>query len=444
MTSSEYLAPFKPLPWQIDPWRDKALVLLLTGSAGGGKSRLAAEKVHGFMKKYAGATGLMLRKAREYASKSIVPFMQHTVVGDDSTVTMHKMDMFFEYSNGSVLYWGGMKDDGQREAIRSMGGDGSLDIVWMEEANAFTRTDFDEVLARMRGKAAPWVQVLLTTNPDTPTHWIYQDLIQARGASVYLSKAADNPYNPESYHEVLSKLKGILHERLVLGLWKQAEGAVYDEFNTSVHVVDRFEVPSSWRRFRVVDFGYTNPLVCQWWGVDNDGRMYLYRELYETKMLVEDAAAQIRQLSEGEKIETTVCDHDAEDRATLERHGVPTVAALKDIGTGIQAVKQRLAKRDDGKPGLFLVAGSLVDEDGTLKDSKKPTSTEAEFPGYVWPKASDGKPIKEVPVKVDDHGMDALRYAVMYVDGTQPAVGAVAEVKTGHYRSERRSVLWQR
>ena len=89
----EYAAPFKPLPWQIEPWRDKSLAVLCTGSAGGGKSRLCAEKVHGFMKKYPGATGLMLRKAREYASKSIVPFMQHTVIGDDATVQMHKGDM---------------------------------------------------------------------------------------------------------------------------------------------------------------------------------------------------------------------------------------------------------------------------------------------------------------------------------------------------------------
>jgi phage terminase large subunit len=374
------------------------------------------------MKKYSGATGLMLRKAREYASKSIVPFMQHTVIGDDPTVEMHKGDMFFEYSNGSRLYWGGMKDDGQREAIRSMGGDGSLDIVWMEEANAFFRLDYDEVLARMRGKAAPWVQVLLSTNPDTPTHWIYLDLIQGGGASVYYSKASDNPHNPASYLLTLSLLKGVLGDRLARGLWVQAEGAVYDEFDPSIHVIEPFEIPADWRRFRAIDFGYTNPLVCQWWAMDNDDRMYLYRELYVTKTLVEDAARTILELSEGEAIETTVCDWDAEDRATLERHGVYTDQAVKDVGTGIQAVKQRLAVQEDSRPRLFLFAGALVDEDEALRDAKRTTSTQAEFPGYVWPKTADGKPIKEVPVKVDDHGMDALRYAVMYLENYGPWV----------------------
>jgi phage terminase large subunit len=440
----EHLAPFKPLSWQIEPWRDKALLLLATGSAGGGKSRLCGEKVHAFMQKYDGATGLMLRKAREYASKSIVPFMEYTVIGDDPGVKKHKVDMFFEYGNGSRLYWGGMKDDGQREAIRSMGGDGSLDIVWIEEANAFVRADLDEVLARMRGKAAPWVQVMLSTNPDAPMHWIYQDLILGGEASVYYSRAADNPYNPASYAATLGNLKGILHDRLVLGLWKQAEGAVYDEFDTSLHVVSPFEIPADWRRIRAVDFGYTNPLVCQWWAIDNDGRMYLYRELYRTKALVEDVARDIVRLSEGERVEATVCDHDAEDRATLERHGVSTIAAKKDIGTGIQAVKQRLAEQEDERPRLYLFSGALVEEDEALKQAKAPTSTEAEITGYVWPKASDGKPIKEVPVKVHDHGMDAMRYGVMYLDGSGPAAGETVEVQPAQYRPERRSVLWSR
>lgn len=419
------IAPYKPLPWQIAPWRDKSQILLITGSAGGGKSRLAGEKVHAFMQKYPGATGLMLRKAREYASKSIVPFMDRTVIGPDPRVRMRKSDSLFEYDNGSQLYWGGMKDDSQREGLRSIGQDGSLDIVWIEEGNAFTRNDLDELLARMRGKAADWTQIIVTTNPDVPTHWIYQDLIRGGQATVFYSGAKDNPYNPASYMRTLGMLKGILKARLVEGLWVQAEGAVYEEFDHSIHVLPAFPIPASWRRIRVIDFGYSNPFVCQWWAQDPDGRIYLYREIYQTKRLVEDLAAEIIKLSvmiddKGaevpEQIEATVADWDAEDRATLERHGVPTIPARKEISPGIQAVKARLAKAEDGRPRLFLLSGALVEEDEKLVEAKKPTSTEAEFPGYVWPKAVDGKPVKEVPVKENDHGMDDTRYAVNYFD----------------------------
>jgi phage terminase large subunit len=416
MTKIEVTAPYKPLPWQIEPWQDKSPIMLLTGSAGGGKSRVAAEKVHAYLQKYEGATGLMLRKAREYASKSIVPFMRQTVIGDTPGVRMKKMDTLFEYENRSTLYWGGMKNDDQREGLRSIGPDGALDIVWIEEANQFTETDFNEILARMRGKAAPWLQVILSTNPDMPTHWVNQRLILGGEAAVYYSGATDNKYNPPGYVDFLEKLTGVLYDRLVLGKWVQAEGAVYSEFDTSIHLVDAFEIPPEWRRFRAIDFGYTNPFVCQWWAMDDDGRLYLYREIYKTQTLVEDHARDIIRLSEGEYIEKSVADHDAEDRATLERYGVYTVPAKKDVSPGIQAVKQRLVKSGDGKPRLYVMRGALIEEDGKLRSNRKPISTIEEFPGYIWPETKEGKPIKEQPVKENDHGMDAMRYMIAEFD----------------------------
>jgi phage terminase large subunit len=181
-------------------------------------------------------------------------------------------------------------------------------------------------------------------------------------------------------------------------------------------VVDRFTPPPLWRRVRAVDFGYTNPFVCQWWAVDPDGRLYLYREMYQTRGLAEDHARTIVTLSAGERIEATVADHDAEDRATLARHGVETVPAYKAISAGIQAVQHRLQVAGDGKPRLYLMRESLVARDEVLSAAGKPFCTEQEIDGYVWPKGQDGRPVKEVPVDMDNHGMDAMRYAVAYVD----------------------------
>lgn len=413
---SRTIAIYMPLPWQIAPWRDKSPILLLTGSAGGGKSRVAGEKLHGYLKKYPGCTGLMLRKAREYGSKSIVPFMQKTVIGSDPTVRMRKVDTSFTYANGSILYWGGMRDDSQREGLRSIGPDGALDIVWIEEANQFTENDFNEILARMRGKSAPWQQVILSCNPDDPNHWINQRLILGGEASVYYSGAKDNPHNPPGYTEFLNKLTGVLRTRLVEGRWSQAEGVVYDGFDPAIHVIEWFKIPSHWPRYRSIDFGYTNPFVCQWWALDDDGRAYLYREIYRTGKLCEDLAKEIKYLSHNENIVQTVADHDAEDRATLERHGVYTVPANKSVSPGIQAVTARLQKAGDGRPRLFILRGALTDEDPALKSRRAPHSTEAEITGYIWQKAPDGKPIKETPLKQNDHGMDAMRYMMMALD----------------------------
>lgn len=441
--SLEIIAPFKPHTWQVEPWKYIGPTMLLTGSAGGGKSRLAAEKVHGFLLRYPKAMGLMLRKIRQSMTNSTVLFMDREIIGDDPKVRHYPSKLRFEYTNGSILAYGGMANEEQREQIRSIGAAGGVDIVWMEEATGFTENDYNEVLARMRGKAAPWTQVILSTNPDIPTHWIYLRLLVGGEARVFKSTALDNPSNPKSYIEILSKLTGILRDRLVLGLWKQAEGAVYDTYDPTVHVVDLRPMPDDWRRFRCVDFGYTNPFVCQWWAVDGDGRMYLYREIYHTGCIVEDHAKQIVSLSQGERIEATVCDHDAEDRATLERHGVPTMAAKKPVTLGIQAVANRLRVAGDDRPRLYLLRDALVERDRELARLYKPLCTIDEFPAYVWQESRDGKPVKEEPVKVNDHGMDAVRYAVMYLDGTPQAASANVEVETAAYRRERRSLVWQ-
>lgn len=412
-----YLAPYKPLPWQIDPWRDKSKIMLLTGSAGGGKSRLAAEKVHGFCTKYPGAVAIGLRKAREYASKSVV-FALKRAAGwpNNPGIKYNASDLMFEYTNGSRIFIAGLKDEGQRQAIRSINGDGSVDIIWGEEANALTEEDHNELLARLRGQSGSWRQLIYSTNPDHPRHWIKLRLMDGGQASTYHSRAQDNPYNPPDYLETLASLTGVLGQRLDKGLWVQAEGVVYDGFRDDIHVIDSFEIPKEWRRYRVIDFGLVNPFVCQWWAVDHDGRMYMYREVYMTNRTVAVHAKKINELSQGERIAATITDHDAEDRATLHENGIPTFPAYKDISRGIQMVTERLKLKIDNKPRISFFRNALVEMDDILDNANKPICTIQEFPLYVWPKGVDGKPLKEVPVDDNNHGMDASRYMVTFLD----------------------------
>jgi phage terminase large subunit len=109
----------------------------------------------------------------------------------------------------------------------------------------------------------------------------------------------------------------------------------------------------------------------------------------------------------------------AEGRATLEREGIDNIAAFKDISPGIEAIRSRLRRANDGKPRLFIVSGALVEVDAELEKSKKPWSTDQEFEVYAYPKSIEGKPTKDLPVKDYDHGMDAMRYAVAYIDDLQ-------------------------
>lgn len=408
------------MAWQQDAFRDKARVCLYGGAAGGGKSRAASEKQHAYMLKYPGAVGVALRKAREFASKSVVYALQ-AAIGDDPSVRYNASELMFHYANGSRIFVAGMKDEGQRQALRSINGDGSVDFIWVEEANALTEDDYNELLGRLRGRAAPWRQILLTTNPDGPMHWIKTRLMDGGEASVHYSSAKDNPHLPPEYLQTLESITGVLGMRLRDGLWVQAEGVVYDTWSDAVHIVNRMpDGWQQWRKFRAIDFGYVNPFVCQWWAVDPDGRLYRYREIYMSKRTVADHAEKINLLSRGESYEATVCDHDAEDRATLKQAGITSIAAIKDVSRGIQAVQQRLMRGHDDQPRLFLLKNALVERDGLLADERKPTSTEQELPGYIWQTAGDGRPNKEEPLKLNDHGADCLRYAVMYLDGRPP------------------------
>jgi hypothetical protein len=116
-----------------------------------------------------------------------------------------------------------------------------------------------------------------------------------------------------------------------------------------------------------VDFGFTNPFVWQQWAVDPDGRLWLEREIYRTQRLVEDHAKDILNVvtvtagaSKGQWLyprpAAIICDHDAEDRATLERHlGMGTTAAKKSVSDGIQAMSARL-RPGRGRPAADVRA----------------------------------------------------------------------------------------
>lgn len=417
-----HVAPYKPLPWQVEAWKDTSFIHLYTGSAGGGKSRCAAELVHGYLQRYPGATALALRKTRESANNSIVLFLKHTVIGDDPRVVHYPSYSRFEYPNGSWLLYGGMKNEEQREQIRSIGVRGGLDLVWMEEAVQFHEDDYNELLARMRGVAAGWMRVILTTNPGPPGHWIYKRLILGGEARVYTSTAYDNFHNPSQYLAALKQLTGVLYRRLVLGQWVQTEGAVYDTFDEQIHVVN--ELPSDpyyWKKvFATVDWGYTNPGVIQVWGVDGDGRLWLLHETYHTHQLVESWwAAEAKRLKEQWHVQYFACDpsEPAYIEALRKFGQVSARPANNELKAGIERVQKRLALAGDGKPRILFYRYASSDPDTELERRKLPVNTLEEISLYSWATSRDGTPMKEEPQDLHNHGMDCLRYAVNEQDG---------------------------
>ncbi|MFO0937848.1 MAG: hypothetical protein U0798_15195 [Gemmataceae bacterium] len=153
-------------------------------------------------------------------------------------------------------------------------------------------------------------------------------------------------------------------------------------------------------------------------------------EIYQTHLLVEDAAQWILRVTQGEPApEAIICDHDKEDRATLERHlRKPTIAARKAVQTGIDLVAARIRPAGDGKPRLFICENALVhspDERLAGETGSRPYHTLSEIDEYVWKKQADGGVVKDEPEKKHDHGCDAMRYLVMHLDhGPAPSTEA--------------------
>lgn len=408
--------------------------VLISGPAGTGKSRACLEKLHMAALLNPGMRGLITRK-------------NQTSLGSTALQTWRRFVIKEAMETGEVKYYGGSKEKpaqyvykngssimvgGLDQPIKIMSAE--YDMIYIQEATEINEEDWEFVTSRLRNWVISFQQLIADCNPNAPTHWLKRRCDVGKTILLH-SKHEDNPmlFDEEGnitkdgavYIKKLDKLSGVRYKRLRLGLWVAAEGQIYEDFDESIHILDPAEIPPDWARYWVVDFGFTNPFCWQAWAEDHDGCLYMYKEIYKTETLVEDHARHILKLTEGEpRPREIICDHDAEGRATLERHlGISTQAAIKDVSEGIQAVQKRLKFQDDGYARLYFLKDALAERDEELENNHRPTCTVEEFPSYIWDENTRTERRKEEPVKQDDHGMDATRYIVAARDlGARPRV----------------------
>jgi len=404
--------------------------VLMAGPAGTGKSRACLEKLMLAALKYPGMRGLIVRKtASSLTSTTLVTWKKAVIkeLLEQGQVVYYggsaSEPAQYKFTNGSVILMAGMD-----KATKIMSSE--FDMIYVGESTELSENDLEMLATRLRNGRMPYQQLIADCNPDAPTHWLKMRV--DIGKTVMLeSKHKDNPvyYTDDEqltdqgkpYITRLQNLTGIRKLRLCDGVWAGAEGLIYEGFE----IVEPFTIPDSWARYWSLDFGYRNPFVCQFWAEDNDGNLFLYREIYRTSRIVSEHATQIRGLltdTEGKWIEpkpqVIIADHDMNGREEFAKIiGMSTTAAHKNVIEGIQAVQDRLKLGPDGKPRLFILKNALVERDQELVDAKRPTCTAEEVLRYVW----DAN--KEAPVKEHDHGMDAMRYLVAHKDlGGRPNV----------------------
>lgn len=434
-TSSQTLVhTFKPRGTAREMLHDRSREVLVSGPAGTGKTRACLEKLNAVALKYPGMRGLIVRQTYRTLSASCVAEFKNFVI--DQQLLFGSVKWYggsgsnpaaFIYANGSTVELAGMDNPAKIMSTQ-------YDFIFVEEATDLTLDGWQALLIRLRNGRMPYQQLLGACNPSHDKHWLKQRCDEGKCLMLHASHEENprlfdddgelTPYGHEYIEQGLNQLTGVYYKRYRKGLWVGAEGQIYDEFDPAVHVIDQMPTGwETWPRYWAIDFGFTAPMVVQFWAEDPDGRLYLYRELYHTQTMVEDMARQILNIVTREvgehglrewiepKPQAIICDHDAGGRATLVRHlkFMGTTSAKKAVETGVQLTAMRFRKQKDDKPRIYFLRNALYKVCQALAEAKLPVSTLSELPGYVWGP-------NEKPVPDNDHGMDAMRYMIAYRD----------------------------
>lgn len=428
MPTVVYQHEYTPRGTALELFKCKKREVLIAGPAGTGKSRACLEKLHMLALANPGMRGLIVRKTREsLGSTALVTWREHVA---REAIAAGKLEWYggsgqeaaqYRYKNGSVITIGGMD-----KSSRIMSSE--YDIIYVQEAIELSEDDWEALTTRLRNGVISFQQIIADTNPDLPTHWLKVRCDEGK-TTMFNSTHLENPrlYSEDGtptefgreYIAGLDNLTGTKYERLRKGLWVASSGVIYEEYLPSVHVVNRFDIPETWARFWTVDFGVVHPLVLQWWAVDPDGKLYLYREIYQTGITIDENFARLvlSQVQDADgnwtepKPSQIITDHQRQERLQFEKHlRMATSPANKDVINGINCVQVRLRDKR-----IFFLKDSVVTRDQKLVTAKKPASTIEEVPGYIWDTGA-GKQLKEAPKKENDDGCDAMRYMVAHLD----------------------------
>lgn len=431
-------SPYQPIGHAVPALRSRAPELLLAGPANCGKSRCALEKLHRCADKYPRMRGLMVRRTRESLTQTTMVTYEKRVLPDGwlgSRIKFRTAEQEYRYPNGSILAVGGLDND---QKIMSS----EFDIIYVPEATELHESQWEALSTRLRNKVIPeYQQLIADCNPGPPTHWLKQRC--DRGVTKKIDFChADNPTITPADIARLKQLTGVRYLRLYLGIWAAAEGLVYDEWNPAIHKVTHRQL-QEWHILKAdgtlnrntvqrvvagVDWGWKNPGTILVFAVDNDERMYLLREVYRSRRTIDwwlMQAAHLNQRYGG--IEVFACDPSQPGYIQqFNEAGLHAIGAVNDIIPGIDAMKERLHVAGDGRVRFSVYEDCLQESDELRQEDRLPTCFEEEIGEYVWAQSKEGGIVKELPVKANEHALDAARYAVQYVNGSSSAIALVS------------------
>jgi len=265
-------------------------------------------------------------------------------------------------------------------------------------ANEITLSHINSVLEGFARCSDKNSKIIWETNPDKATHFIKTDYINNSGSCFdngkhnicsYHFKVGDNTFLDRNYVESLKQSipQGVYYDRMINGLWKVSDRQVFRNF-------DVVAAPPSERDIDYycygLDFGWTNPTaLVRIMLVDNE--IYIQGLLYESELKTEHLVLKLKGLI-FDKNSDIICDIDNDKIRTLRDAGFNCKAADKGKGSVLAGInKMRQYKLH------------LVNTDANLVH---------EFENYENCTNAQGD-ILEEPIKMNDHYVDAARYAIM-------------------------------
>lgn len=374
---------------------DKTRFLLITGSAGSGKTIFCCLKTILYAiehpKARVGVFRSTLPALRETAWLEIRSLLDKFHIDYDE----NKTNAIITLSNKSTISFTPLDDD---KKIRSL----NLDYVFVEQCEEVSEEIFDELALRVRGEVSlsDYGQILLIAQPGLKTHWIYKRFYQIKANDedykVEHFSYLDNPYLKEDQRKYYESLKETNYDRWrthALGEWISSSKQIFTN-NWDVGF-DR-----TYFDFYVggVDFGWNNPSCFLLIGF-YDNEAYVLGEVYGSEMTTTEFLGRISELLSSFDLEFDEIDSvyaDAADPESIEifcREGLNTYPSVKNVK----------AKIDTTRETKIHIAESCV-------------NLIREIPQYEWKKNKDGEVLDE-PVKKNDHSIDALCYGIYGVRG---------------------------
>lgn len=404
---------------------------LYGGAVGGGKSvALCAELLRAQLA-FPGNRGFICRhEATAFRMTTLATLMKligelEDMTGQKILTSHHKTERVLHFPNGSVLMYGALGEAEDFERIKSM----EVGCFGIDEASETVHENYLMLCSRLRwrlpnGTYPPFFG-LLASNPEPG--WVKDTFVKPHQLGVPLPNHTfiqalprDNPFLPPDYIESLRQANPEdWVKRYIEGSWDALEGQVWPMFSFDQHVIEPFDIPYEWPRFRAIDHGQDHPTVCLWFAVGPDSEIYVYREYYMPG-IVSKHAKEIRAMSAGERYDYTVLPPECWG-ATREKYGrlwsvcdeyheneIYCIQANNEVMAGVNRVGEYLTPRADrvhprtgqyGAPRLYIFRGC--------------TNLLLEIPDYSWKTYKTEEKGKERPKKLKDDACDALRYGVM-------------------------------